>query len=55
MNDRKIRKANVEGHRRKFLVVVDDSAECELAVYFSALRARRMRKHTWPWLIGVLA
>lgn len=41
MTDRKIRKANVEGHRRKFLVVVDDSAECELAVYFSALRARR--------------
>ncbi|HSI41863.1 MAG TPA: universal stress protein [Xanthobacteraceae bacterium] len=29
------------GHRRKFLVVVDQSAECDRAVYFAARRAAR--------------
>ncbi len=41
MSERKIRKPNEMHHRRRFLVVVDESPECELAVYFSALRARR--------------
>lgn len=40
MAQRKPRKANVEGHRRKFMVIVDESPECESAVYFSACRAR---------------
>jgi len=30
-----------EGHRRKFLVVVDDTPECERAVQYAANRARR--------------
>jgi nucleotide-binding universal stress UspA family protein len=40
MAERKIRKVKEEGHRRKFLVIVDESPECESAVYFSGLRAR---------------
>ena len=40
MAERKIRKGKEEGHRRKFMVVVDESPECESAVYFSACRAR---------------
>lgn len=40
MAERKIRKGKEEGHRRKFMVVVDESLECESAVYFSACRAR---------------
>ena len=40
MAQRKPRKANLEGHRRKFMVIVDESPECESAVYFSACRAR---------------
>ncbi len=39
MSGRKIRTLHEEGHRRKFLVVVDESAECSSAVYFSACRA----------------
>jgi nucleotide-binding universal stress UspA family protein len=39
MTERKIRTLHEEGHRRKFLVVVDDSRECSSAVYFSACRA----------------
>lgn len=30
-----------EGHRRKFLVVVDETPECETALSFAAARARR--------------
>ena len=30
-----------EGHRRKFLVVIDDTPECERAVHYAANRARR--------------
>ncbi|MGI9464954.1 MAG: universal stress protein [Aestuariivirgaceae bacterium] len=41
MTERKTRKPNEEGHRSKFLVIVDESPECELVVYFTALRARR--------------
>ncbi len=40
MAQRKPRKANVEGHRRKFMVIVDETPESESAVYFSACRAR---------------
>lgn len=40
MAERKIRKVKEAGHRRKFLVIVDESAECDSAVYFSACRAR---------------
>lgn len=40
MPDRKIRKVHEKGHCRKFMVVVDDSEECESAVYFSGHRAR---------------
>lgn len=36
------RLANEEGHRRKLLVIVDDSAECDRAVTFAALRAAKV-------------
>jgi len=36
-----IRKSNEEGHRRKFLVVVDDTPECDRAVVYAAKRAAR--------------
>ena len=35
-----IRRANEEGHRRKFLVVIDETEECERALYFAARRAQ---------------
>ena len=35
------RLANVEGHRRKLLVIVDDSPECDRAITYAALRAER--------------
>ncbi|MEO1200827.1 MAG: universal stress protein [Pseudomonadota bacterium] len=31
------------GHTRKFLVVIDDTTECERAVYYAARRAERTR------------
>ncbi len=31
------------GHTRKFLVVIDDTPECERAVYYAARRAERTR------------
>ncbi|OKL44480.1 universal stress protein [Pseudovibrio exalbescens] len=34
-----IRKANEEGHRRKFLVVVDETPECGRAIVYAARRA----------------
>lgn len=40
MAERKPRKIKEAGHRRKFLVIVDETPECEAAVYFSACRAR---------------
>ncbi len=40
MPDRTIRKVHEEGHTRKFLVVLDETPECEKAVYFAAARAR---------------
>ncbi|MGI9383723.1 MAG: universal stress protein [Methyloligellaceae bacterium] len=39
MPERRIRRLNEPGHRRKFLVVVDESVECESAIYFAACRA----------------
>ena len=38
MTMRKTRRSLEEGHRRKFLVVVDESAEVETALFFSASR-----------------
>ncbi|MFK8253602.1 universal stress protein [Ancylobacter terrae] len=35
------RRSHEEGHRRKFLVVVDDTPECDRAVYYAARRAAR--------------
>ncbi|NRG16523.1 universal stress protein [Rhizobiales bacterium] len=36
-----IRKSFEEGHRRKFLVVVDETPECEKAILYAAKRAER--------------
>ncbi|GGB48078.1 universal stress protein A [Roseibium aquae] len=36
-----IRKSNEEGHRRKFLVVVDATPECDRAIVYAAKRAAR--------------
>ena len=36
---RTIRRLHEPGHRRKFLVVVDETTECESAIYFAACRA----------------
>ena len=38
---KKTRKVFEKGHERKFLVVVDESPECESALVFAASRARR--------------
>jgi nucleotide-binding universal stress UspA family protein len=38
---RKKRQVFAEGHRRKFLVVVDETPECESALAFAASRAQR--------------
>jgi nucleotide-binding universal stress UspA family protein len=35
------RRSSEEGHRRKFLVVVDDSPECGRALVYAAMRAER--------------
>lgn len=42
MPERRIRRVHEEGHSIKFLVVVDESPECESAVYFSANRVRNI-------------
>lgn len=34
-----LRRSAQPGHRRKFLVIIDDTPECERAVYFAARRA----------------
>ncbi len=41
MPDRKLREVFKEGHRRKYLVVMDESPEAELALAYAARRARR--------------
>jgi nucleotide-binding universal stress UspA family protein len=38
---RKLRQIFTEGHKRKFLVVVDETPECESALAFAASRAQR--------------
>ena len=37
----KLRKSTEKGHRRKFLVVIDDTPECSRAVVYAARRAER--------------
>lgn len=37
------RRSYEAGHRPKFLVVIDDSPECDRAVYFAARRALRIK------------
>lgn len=39
--ERRKRQIYVEGHKRKFLVVVDETPECESALAFAASRAQR--------------
>ena len=34
-----MRRSALPGHRRKFLVIIDDTPECERAVYFASRRA----------------
>jgi nucleotide-binding universal stress UspA family protein len=41
MADRKPRDLFTEGHKRKYLVIVDESPEGETALYYAARRARR--------------
>lgn len=41
MGDRKIRTVFEDGHQRKFLVVVDETPESEMALAYAARRARR--------------
>lgn len=41
MATKKPRRAFEEGHRRKFLVIVDETAEVDAALYFAASRAKR--------------
>jgi len=43
MPDRKIRTIFEEGHWRKFMVVVDESPEAEVALAYAARRARRTK------------
>ena len=38
----KRRRSNETGHRPKFLVIVDETEECDRAIYFTARRAMRM-------------
>lgn len=40
---RKKREVYLEGHKRKFLVVVDETPECESALAFAASRAKRTK------------
>jgi len=42
-NSRKKRQIYLEGHKRKFLVVVDETPECESALAFAASRAKRTK------------
>ncbi len=37
------RLSRMEGHRRKFMAVIDDTPECERAVYYAGLRAKNSR------------
>lgn len=42
---RKKRQIYLEGHKRKFLVVVDETPECESALAFAASRVKRTAGH----------
>lgn len=37
----RVRRSGEPGHRRKFLVVIDETTECERAVYYASRRANR--------------
>jgi nucleotide-binding universal stress UspA family protein len=37
------RRSYEKGHRRKYLVVIDDTSECDRAVYWAARRAGRTK------------
>ena len=39
------RRSYESGHKRKYLVVIDDTEECDRAVYWAALRAGRTKSH----------
>jgi nucleotide-binding universal stress UspA family protein len=39
----KKRRATFEGHKRKLMVVLDDTSECERAVFYAARRAERTK------------
>jgi nucleotide-binding universal stress UspA family protein len=41
----KKRRSNEAGHKRKYLVIIDDSEECDRAVFWAATRAARTRSH----------
>ncbi len=41
MTERKLRNLFTEGHKRKFLVIVDESPEGETALFYAARRAQR--------------
>lgn len=46
------RRSNESGHRPKFLVIVDDTEECDRALYFAARRA--MRTNSGVVLLAVI-
>lgn len=37
----RLRRSTEEGHKRKFLVVIDDTVECDRALFFASRRAAR--------------
>ena len=37
------RRSNEAGHKRKYLVIIDDTEECDRAVYWAATRAARTK------------
>src|SRR5581483_12175995 len=39
----KRRRSNEAGHKRKYLVVIDDTEECDRAVFWAAKRAERTK------------
>ena len=43
----KRRRTYEAGHRPKFLVVIDETPECDRAVYFAARRASARRRRAW--------
>lgn len=41
----KKRRSNEAGHKRKYLVIIDDTEECDRAVFWAATRANRTQTH----------